>query len=182
MKATVWCACAFVCLASVLGLSLWGCDDDDNPTGPINGITSYDSVYTWTCATSVSCQDVFNITFSASSTVTFQATETTGNSVLQIALYGPGVALGGTNLFTGSTNELLCNFVLGCSNNTAGQTVNDFVIPTNGVYRLAVTREWGSSCNDSGTYRLIIDSDEPFSEPVQTVNDMATQAPGTECP
>ena len=182
MKTVAWFARACVGLASVLGLFLWGCDDDDNPAGPTNNITSYDSVYTWTCGTSVSCQDVFNISFTAGSTVTFQATQTTGNSVLQIALYGPGVALGATNLFTGSTNELLCNFVLGCSNNTTGQTVTGFAIPTSGVYRLAVTRDWGNSCGNEGTYRLIIGSDEAFSEPVQTVNDLATQAPGTECP
>jgi hypothetical protein len=143
---------------------------------------SYDEVHDWACDTGVSCQDVFDIAFSPGSTVTFSATETTGGSVLHVALYAPGVALGGTNLFTGTTAELLCNYVSGCNSNTAGQTVSDFVIPTSGVYRLAITRDWGTSCGGSGTYRLIIDSDGPFGEPTQTVDDTATLASGTTCP
>ncbi len=168
---------------SIAVLLLIGCGDDDNPppTGPV-GITHYDAVHDWDCATSVDCQDVFNVQFTAGSVVTIQATETTGGSVLQVALYAPGVALGGKNLLTLDANELRCDFVSGCNNNTAGQTVTDFVVPSNGVYRLAVTRDWGNSCGGSGTYRLIIDSDVDFSTPNQTADDVATAAPGWRCP
>lgn len=145
-------------------------------------MTNYDEVGSWSCATSTTCQDVYDIHFEQGTTVSFSATQITGNSVCQIALYGPGVALGGTNLFTGNTTELRCNYVSGCSNNTGGQTVTNFSITTTGVYRLAVTRDWGTSCGGSGNYRLQIHADTPFTGLVATVNDAATLASGVSCP
>ncbi|MCP4571379.1 MAG: hypothetical protein GY838_03435 [bacterium] len=163
--------------------ALIGCSDDDSsPTKTPTTITSYDEVHAWDCATSVSCQDVFDIEFAAGATVDFSATETTGNSVLQIALYAPDKGLGDTNLFTENDLELRCGFVSGCSANTDGQTVTDFVIPAAGTYRLAVTRDWGDSCGGDGTYRLLIDADEDFSVPDQTVDDLASLATDWNCP
>ena len=169
-------------LGAIVGLLLVGCgDDESNPAGPVK-VEHYDRIHGWDCVTTETCQDVFDINFAAGSTVTFRATETTGNSVVQIALYGPGVALGGTNLFTGTANELRCNYLDGCDANVDGQRVLDFVTVAGGVYRFAVTRDWGHSCGESGSYRLIIDSDTPFSIPRQTVDDIATLAPDWECP
>ena len=54
----------------------------------------YDQVNSWTCAFGENCQDVYDVGLAAGSVVDFTAGETTGGSVLQIALYAPGVALG----------------------------------------------------------------------------------------
>ncbi len=151
----------------------WGCP------GSISGS---DEVFDWACESGDNCQDVFDMELTEGSIMTFQATETTGGSVLQVALYGPGESLGGTNLFTGNANELRCNYVVGCNSNTAGQTVNDFVVPTSGLYRFAVTRDWGNSCGSSGTYRMVIDSETYFPGVDQTVDDELSLAPGWECP
>ena len=145
-------------------------------------ILEYDEVLGWDCDSGVDCQDVFDIELTMGSIVTFQATEVTGGSVLQVALYGPGVPLGGTNLFTGNSNELRCDYVSGCNNNTAGQTVSDFVVPGDGLYRFAVTRDWGHSCGGSGTYRLIVASDTEFPGVEQTVDDGQSVAPDGEGP
>ena len=171
-------------ILSVSALMFLGCGgDNNNPTsaGPTT-LKHYDKSDGWSCADAVTCQDVFDIKFSAGSTVTFKATDITGDSVVEVALYAPGDNLGGTNLFTGTANEYRCNYVYGCSSNTAGQTVSNFAINTTGVYRLAITRDWGDSCSNDGTYRLIIDSDKGFTTPKRTVDDVATLAPGTECP
>jgi len=174
-----------ICVAAILAtgvLVTGGCNDDNSPSQPVATITSYDQVLGWDCSTGQSCQDVFDIAFAANTTVNLTAGETTGASVLQIALYAPGTALGGANLLTNDTRELRCNFVSGCTNNTAGQTVAGFVVATAGVYRLAVTRDWGSSCGGSGTYRLTIDADKGFVAPVQTVDDVPSAATDWGCP
>jgi hypothetical protein len=158
-----------------------GCDDKNDPASPAS-ILSFDEVFDWACESGDNCQDVFDMELTAGSIMTFQATETTGGSVLQVALYGPDEPLGGTNLFTGDTSELRCNYVSGCSNNTAGQMVNDFVVPADGTYRFAVTRDWGASCGGSGTYRLIIDSDTGFPGVTQTVDDEPSLATDWSCP
>ena len=165
-------------------VNLLGCgSDNESPSDTPTGILSYDEVLTWDCTSfGNSCQDVFDIEFSHGSIVSFRATETTDGSVLQIALYAPGVELGGVNLFTGDETELLCNLVNGCNNNVDGQRVDDFVIPTDGVYRLAITRSWAESCGHSGSYRLIIDSDTRFQEPDQSVDDEASPDVDTSCP
>ncbi len=173
----------FGALLLVLGLSACG-SDDDGPADTPTGILNYDQVHTWDC-TGVgngNCQDVFDIEFKSGSIVSFQATETTDGSVLQVALYAPGVELGGLNLFTGNETELLCNLVNGCNSNTDGQLVADFVIPADGTYRFAITRTWFESCGNTGSYRLIIDSDTRFQEPEQSADDEASQASGWSCP
>ena len=173
---------AFFMLMLASGLMSCGDDDDNGPTGNVTKITSYDEVFEWSCEVGASCQDVFDVEFSTGTVVSFSATETTGGSVAQIALYAPGTVLGGTNMFTDDTTELLCNLMPNCSQNTAGQTVSDFTIPGDGVYRLAVTRNWGMSCGGDGTYRLLINADKEFTIPSQSVDDVATLASGTSCP
>jgi len=169
-------------LLGILGIV--GCGSDDGPADTPTGIFNYDEVHEWDCAGvgEGTCQDVFDIEFKAGSTVTFQATETTDGSVLMIAFYAQGEPLGGMNLFTNNESELLCDLVDGCNNNVDGQTVEDFVIPENGIYRLAITRNWFESCGNSGTYRMIIDSDRRFQEPEQSVDDEASLATDWDCP
>jgi hypothetical protein len=170
-------------LLIVIGLLLPGCGDDDSTAPPTTkNKTSYDHQYGWDCTSGESCQDVFNISLPTGAVVTFEVIDVTGDSIVQIALYAPGVALGETNLFTGSTNELRCNYVDGCDTKPDGQTASDFGVTTAGVYRLAITRDWAESCGSSGTYRLVITSSKAFAAPVPTVNDVASLATGTECP
>jgi len=164
-------------------LVLSGCGDDAS-TNPVKPplITSFSQNDAWTCASSTNCQDVFDVHFSDGSVVTFQATDVTGGSIVQLALYAPGTPLGGVNLFTGNLNEMRCGTVTNCDSLPEGQKVTDFVIPDEGTYRFAVTRDWGESCGGSGTYRVSITSDHGFPAPSRTVNDQPSQAPGVECP
>ena len=143
---------------------------------------TFDQGFGWSCTNQEDCQDVFDLDLMSGSVVTFQATQTTGGSVVQIALYGPGVALGGTNLLTGDMSELRCYPGGDCTGNPEGVTAADVVISASGTYRFAVTRHHGNSCGSSGTYRIIIDSDMAFSEVTQTVDDVATLAEGFSCP
>ena len=129
----------------------------------------------WTCATSVSCQDVYDIDIQAGTQVSLSVTNLTGNSVPRLALFAPGVALSGTNLLTGSANDREC----------VGQDVDDNVVltaPSTGTYRVAICRDWGSSAGASGTYRLGVSTDIPFVVVGQTVDDAASQAIGSVCP
>jgi len=173
--------CRLLLIFLLLGLSSLACSDDEEPTIPPTLVNHYDAPHEWECAQDVSCQDVFNIAFTAGTTVTFEVTDLSGDSIAQLALYAPGVALGETNLLTGTTNELRCNFVGNCGE-MPDQVVTDFALTDGGTYRLAVTRDWGVSCGGSGTFRLVINADSRFEFPVRTVNDAATLATGTECP
>jgi hypothetical protein len=169
---------------SLIGLLLVSCGDDDSttPSGGTTKKTSFDHSYGWSCASGESCQDVFDVSLPAGATVTFTVTDVTGDSIVQLALYGPGEPLGGTNHFTGSVAELRCNYIDGCDTKPDGQAMTFFGIPAAGTYRLAITRDWGESCGSSGTYRLLIHSSKAFVAPKQTVDDVATLAVGTECP
>lgn len=166
-------------------VALTGCGDDDDATTvvvPPVFVTSYDEVFGWTCDSGESCQDVYNIEFAAGAVVDISAIEVGGGSVLQMALYAPGESLGGLNIFTGTTDELLCNYVASCTDNTAGQSVAGLVIGDAGVYRLAITRDWDTSCGSSGDYRLVVTGDLEFSTPVLTGQNVTSLATGAACP
>lgn len=165
-----------------LALVIMACGKD-NSSGPGPAvITSFSQAEAWTCPDNTNCQDVFDVHFEAGSSVTFKATDVTGGSILQLALYSPGAALGSTNLFTNTANEYRCGTVTDCDSQPEGQTVANFDVTETGTYRLAITRDWGESCGGSGTYRLAITSDKGFSKPTRSVNDKLSQAPGVECP
>jgi hypothetical protein len=176
-------------LVLVLGLGvglLGGCGGDDDATEVVVNtppITSYDEILGWTCDSGESCQDVYNIKFAAGTVVDISAIDVTGGSILQMAFYAPGVSLGRENLLTGgSREELRCNYVAGCVNNTGGQAVTGLVIGAAGTYRLAITRNWDISCGSSGDYRLMITADVEFTTPVNSGQDVATKAVGVACP
>lgn len=174
---------SFLFLLPLCGLVFVNCSDDDSttPSGGTTKKTTFDHSYGWSCASGQSCQDVFDISLPAGATVTFTVTDVTGDSIVQLALYGPGEALGGTNLFTGGVTELRCNYVDGCDTKPDGQAMTFFNTPA-GTFRLAVTRDWAESCGSSGTYRLHIQSSKAFVAPTQTIEDVATLAVGTACP
>ncbi len=149
-----------------------GCSDDEE-----EGVLQFiDTVISWTCDGGESCQDVFD----AGAEVTIDVHNVSAGSVAQIALYGPGVALGGTNLLTGTTNELRCDTTDDCNAHTAGVSYT-MTVPTSGTYRLAVTRDWGNSCGGSGSYDLEVTADEELEVGGQTADDVTSAAPGFEC-
>lgn len=156
------------------------CDDSDGPAEP-SGVTSYTETFDWECAAGTNCQDVFDFEFQAGSTISITVNQVSSGSVAQLALYGPGVALGGVNLLTGTQNELRCNETADCNAHTDGQSVASVAIAQAGRHRVAVTRHWGNSCGGSGTYALSVTSATPFVVTGQTAEDQTSQAPGFEC-
>lgn len=150
------------------------------PTTP-SGTTSFSTNAGWTCASGTDCQDVFDITVTAGSVLTIRVTNVSDGSVSQLALYGPGVALGGTNLLTGSTKESFCRAGTGCSDFTGGEQALNVLAAAAGTYRVAVTRNWGKSCGSSGTYKLDVTSTVAFVVVGQTISDQKTLASGAEC-
>ena len=128
----------------------------------------------WNCAIGVSCQDVYDFVFPANTSVTIAVSGITGSSVLRLGVFGPGVALSGTNLLTGSNRDRMC----------AGQNTSDsitFDTTSAGLYRIAVGRDWGSSAGASGTYSLTVSGNHPFNTHGITANDVASGAAGTVC-
>ncbi len=184
MKTRLYRTALLAALLVAASFIIIGCDEDDEIVTPVilpTTITAYDEVLGWTGTINENTQDVFDIEFTEGAVVNFSATDVTGGSVLQVALYAPGVALGGTNLFTGNNTELRCNYVDGCSENTAGQTINGFTIDSAGTYRLAITRNYSASCGTDGTYRLQVTSDTGFNSPIQTVDDVESQSTEWQC-
>ncbi len=128
----------------------------------------------WNCAIGVSCQDVYDFVFPANTSVTIAVSGITGNSVLRLGVFGPGVALSGTNLLTGSNRDPMC----------AGQNASDsitFDTTTAGLYRIAVGRDWDTSAGAAGSYSLTVSGNHPFTAHGITANDVASGAAGTVC-
>lgn len=154
---------------------------DDSTNGGNPPITDFTGDFAWSCADGESCQDVFEFQVTAGTQLFIEVTQVSAGSVSQIALYGPGVPLGGTNLLTGTTNELRCTVAGDCGGYTAGESVGPVVLAASGTYRVAVTRDWGFSCANDGTYHLQVTASEPFTPLGQTVQDENSAAPGYEC-
>jgi hypothetical protein len=128
----------------------------------------------WNCAFLVNCQDVYDFVFPANTSVTIAVSGITGNSVLRLGVFGPGVALSGTNLLTGSNKDRMC----------AGQNASDsitFDTTSAGLYRIAVGRDWGSSAGAAGSYSLTVSGNHQFTAHGITANDVASEATGTVC-
>jgi hypothetical protein len=129
----------------------------------------------------VNCQDVFDFSVTAGSVLTIRVTNVAPGSASQIALYGPGAALGGMNLLTGTTNELRCTVAASCNLFTGGEQKVGVAAAQTGTYRIAVTRHWGLSCGSTGTYLLEVISTVAFEPGIQTVQDGPSQAAASEC-
>lgn len=138
---------------------------------PLPGVTSFGGTYAWACSSGQNCQSVFDFTVAAGSVLNVSVSAVSSGSVAQLALYAPGVALGGTNLLTGNTKELRCASAGSCdaAAYAAGEHKNGVVAAVGGTYRLAVTRVWGISCGGSGTFRVDVTSNIPFQAAGPTV-------------
>jgi hypothetical protein len=167
--------------ASLFILNACKKDDGVEEPEPQKGIKQFAGNYGWTCASGQNCQDVFELELEQGSVVSFQAGPVSAGSVAQISLYAPGTVLGGVNLFTGTTKELLCNAAGKCDENQAGQLKNNFAVPATGVYQFAVSRNWSLSCEAKGTYKLKIASDRNFTFNKQTVEDAVAKVKESEC-
>lgn len=163
-------------LAVVLAVA---CGDNADEAPPPRVATSVSLAGAWTCASGTNCQDVWDVDLGAG--LVTLATTTVTQSASQLALYAPGVALGGTNLLTGSEPELRCRSGAACGDFAGGERV-EYAVATAGTYRVAVTRDWGNSCGASGTFTLDIASPGGVTVRGQTVNDVASAASGITCP
>lgn len=152
--------------------------DDETIIGEFNNFTQS---YGWKCTSGNNCQDIFDLEFAKGTQVTFKISPVSAGSTAQIALYDKDTPLGGINQFTQTTNELRCNTERDCNKNTAGQTVNNFIAPNAGTYRLAVSRNWSLSCGAEGTYTLTITADRNFKVVKQSGNDLQAKVSSAEC-
>lgn len=164
-----------ISIGLLLTLGLFTSCGSDDPVTPPTGTKSFQVDGTWNCGTGISCQDVYEFTFDAGSTVNIAVSAVNGNSVLRLALFGPGVAPDGVNLLMGEANDRMC------AGQDEGDTV-EYAIATKGKYSLAVGRDWGESAGASGAYTLSVTSATSFTVGTQTADDTASQASGTGCP
>ncbi len=127
------------------------------------------------CAGTEDCQDVFEFTLNEPATAQLRVFKVEGSSVIRLAIHALGVALGGVNLLTNSTDDLQC----------AGQD-EAFVLfpvhlPAKGTYKLGVTRDFLGSAGASGNYELTLFTSKPVSFGGQIVNDVQSLATGGDC-
>src|SRR5262245_4873934 len=168
MRNVVIVSCAFLLMAIATSCN------DDNSSGT-QKIDDYSIDGGWTCAVGVSCQDVYDIGLDAGTQLSIAVTSVTGNSVVRLAAFAPGVALNGINLLTGGQVDRQC----------VGQNICDSLVvaaSASGTYRIAIGRDWGQSAGASGTYHLHLTSDLPFRTPMLTVDNLASQAASSGCP
>jgi hypothetical protein len=128
----------------------------------------------WSCG-GHDCQDVYDVTVQAGATVTIAVTAVTGNSVVRLAAFGPGVGLDGTNLLTGLSEDRQC------VDQDASDTTS-FTAATAGTYRIAVGRDYGSSAGSSGTYTLTVTVNGSLTFIGQTADDAPPSSTGMTCP
>ena len=130
----------------------------------------------WNCTAGESCQDVYEVYAPPMSTWTIGLANVTGSSNGRLAVYAPGIALGGFDIITGTGDEASC----------FGQDMNEqfagIPISAGGVYRVAVTRDFGTSAGDSGSFDLVISSNK-WIDPSggRSVDDTQTLATGAVC-
>lgn len=169
--------------STFVGWSSGGCTGTGPCTVTLNAATTVGAVFnatnfatssSWNCGGGVSCQDVYDFSFAANTTVTVSVSNVTDSSALRLGAFGPGTALTGSDLFTGISFDRLC----------FGQNVGDtvsFRTTTAGTYRIAIGRDWNKSAGASGTYTAAVTASSPMSFLGQSVNDAASGATGTQC-
>lgn len=153
----------------------------DDPTKIEGEFNSFEKKFSWKCADGQNCQDIFELEFAKGTKITFSVSEVSPGSTAQIALYFQDDAIGGLNQFTKTNKELRCNTVNDCNANTAGQKVKDYLTSSSGTYKLAVSRDWGSSCGGTGTYKLTLTADRNFKLDSQAGNDVISKTKEWEC-
>ena len=159
-------------LLAILITTLVSCNKKDE----LQGDTLFEQSGSWDCTLGESCQDVYEFEFMANTTLSISVEDVTGKSVVGLAMYAPGMVLGSANLLTNNPNEA------SCGGQDEAQSEPNFVIPSSGIYKLAVTRDWGASAGLGGDYKLTVIADTPFQTLTQTVDDTDSKASGKECP
>lgn len=149
--------------------------DNDFFTGAT--ITLYETNGDWECNLDESCQDVYEFKFKSNTNIDITISEVTGGSESRLAVYAPNVSLGGINLLTNSTKDFSCVTI-----NDESIILQNINLPKSGVYKIAVTREFGESVGDSGTYKLTVSANSGFQYIEQTIDDVDSLADGFECP
>lgn len=165
------------------GWSSGGCTGTGPCTVTLNAATTVGAVFNaanfltssnWSCGIGVSCQDVYDFSFAANTTVTVAVSNVTDASVLRLGAFGPGTALTGSDLLTGLSFDRLC------SGQNGADTVS-FRATTAGTYRIAIGRDSNSSTGASGTYTAMVTASSPMTYLGQSVNDAASGAAGAQC-
>ncbi len=160
-------------LISILVASFsFACKKDDEQ---VPGVTLYEQNGSWNCELGKSCQDIYEFKFAAGTRISITVEEVTGLSVARLAVHAPGIVPGGTNLLTNNANDLMC------SGQNEDMGLPNVILPSEGTYKVAITRDWGTSAGVDGDYRLAIFADKPFEVLSQT-NDTDSLAPNGECP
>ena len=130
----------------------------------------------WTCASGVSCQDVYSFDSLVATPATVAATAITGASVVRLAVFN-GTVVTTTNQLNNMLTDRRC----------VGQNINDTAttpaaLPA-GPHLFAIGRDWGSSAGASGTYTYTITTpNAPLVPRGQTANDTGSAFATTTCP
>jgi len=155
---------------------------------PSSGTPTSSSVIndSWSCSFGVTCQNVYDYYLIPGSgdTLNVNVTAVTGTSVARMSVFGPGVALNGTNLINGSTNDHICPNPPGAGNQDAALSGSVNPLSATGTYRIAIGRDWGNSGGAAGTYTLNVSltSGATFYFVSKTVSNTATQSSWLSCP
>jgi len=141
----------------------------EDPVSRDNMVTGDGS---WNCILGQSCQDVYEFSVDESGSAIIRVDSITGRSTLGMALYGPEENLGGLNLLTNNSDDLEC-----LRQNARFEDTVPLSAP--GTYKLAVTRDWGSSSGFNGTYTLTLATTVPRVDIGQVDDDEISQATGS---
>jgi hypothetical protein len=144
------------------------CDHD-----PLNDcVVNFAAEGSWTCDVGESCQDVYEITAFAGSSIRIAISNLSTGSVPRTAVFLPNIPLDGPNLLTGQQLDWLC----------ASAVVQvQFYAPQSGVYRIAIGRDAGLSVGPSGSYSLDIVASPGLLPGGLAFDDVPSQAQGTQC-
>lgn len=127
---------------------------------------------TWNCTLGQSCQDVYEFSIDEPGSAIVKVDSISGGSALRMALYAPGQNLGETNLLTNNSSEVEC-----LSQNTRFE--DTISLAAAGIYKLAVTRDWGSSAGFNGAYSLTLATSVPRTDIGQVIDDESSMAAGS---
>jgi hypothetical protein len=141
----------------------------------------------WSCSASINCQNVYDYYLNnpaAGDSLSMNVTNVTGSSVVRMSVFGPGVALSGTNLINGSLNDHVCPHPPTGANQNASASASVTSLAGAGICRVAIGRDWGSSGGSSGTYTLTVSlsSGSIFNYVGPTSVNSATLSSGMQCP
>lgn len=136
----------------------------------------------WTCSLSVNCQNVYDLDFTQTDTLSISITAVTGDSVVRLSVFGPSSGLNGINLINSSYNDHVCPNPPTLANQNQGVSTS-VAIASIGTYRIAIGRDWGSSAGDSGNFDLTLSTASgTLGSLTKTVTNAATQSSGMQCP